>query len=178
MVKDRRPERRDLRRGALALVVLASLFATRPALADARAEARAHFKAGMAAIAAKSYEQGIAELEAAYAILPHPNVLFNIARAHAEASHTQKALDAYKRYLESDPQDREEVAKVVSALELRLAQEKAAALPRLSLGRGGARAWQRPSPPRLDPADRSRGIFCTLQAPFGCAPPRRARARC
>lgn len=129
MVKDRRPERSHLRRGALALVVLASMFAARPALADARAEARAHFKAGMAAIAAKSYEQGIAELEAAYAILPHPNVLFNIARAHAEAGHTQKALEAYKKYLESEPQDRDDVAKVVATLELRLAQEKAAAEP-------------------------------------------------
>lgn len=97
--------------------------------ADARAEARTHFKAGMAAIAAKSYDVGIAELEQAYAILPHPNVLFNIARAHAEAGHTEKAIDAYKKYLEGDSADKEEVQKVVAQLEVRLAQEKAAAEP-------------------------------------------------
>ncbi len=121
--------RSALRRVALALAVLSSLAVSSTAHADARAEARTHFKAGMAAIAAKSYDVGIAELEQAYAILPHPNVLFNIARAHAEAGHTEKAIDAYKKYLEGDSADKEEVQKVVAQLEVRLAQEKAAAEP-------------------------------------------------
>jgi len=118
-----------LRRAVLALGVLGSLAIVSTAHADARAEARAHFKAGMAAIAAKSYDVGIAELEQAYTILPHPNVLFNIARAHAEAGHTEKALEAYKKYLEGDPADKDDVQKVVAQLELRLAQEKAPAEP-------------------------------------------------
>ncbi len=118
-------------RGARACwsVSLVSLFVAAPALADARAEARAHFKAGMAAIAAKNYDEGIVELDAAYAILPHPNVLFNLARAHAEAGHSEKALETYKKYLEGDPPDREDVQKIVAALELRVAQQKAASEP-------------------------------------------------
>jgi len=107
--------------GALAQVALY----TAPAAADARAEARAHFKVGMAAIAEKRFEQGIAELEEAYRLLPHPNVLFNIARAHAEAGHVDEALAAYKRYLEGDPPDRDEVGKIVAALEVKSAQAKA-----------------------------------------------------
>lgn len=117
-------------RALVALAVVgAALGTTLPAFADARAEARAHFKAGMAAIAAKDYDRGISELEAAYAILPHPNVLFNVARAHAEAGHDERALEAYKKYLEGDPADREDVQKLVTALELRIAQAKAAAEP-------------------------------------------------
>ncbi len=111
--------------GALAQVALH----VAPASADARAEARAHFKVGMAAIAEKRFDQGIAELEEAYRLLPHPNVLFNIARAHAEAGHVDEALAANTRSLEGDPPDREVVAKVVAALEAMPAPAAAAAPP-------------------------------------------------
>ena len=129
MVTSKWRDSSPVRRALFALVLASGLATPSAALADARAEARAHFKAGMAAIAAKSYEKGIAELEAAYAILPHPNVLFNIARAHAEAGHTEKAVEAYRKYLEGDPPDRDEVQKVLAPLEARLAQERAAAEP-------------------------------------------------
>ena len=62
---------------AVAALILASPSA---AFADARTEARAHFKKGMEAISAGKYDDGIAELKAAYEISPHPNVLYNIAR--------------------------------------------------------------------------------------------------
>ena len=66
--------------------VVATTFvgAPRMAWADARTEARVHFKKGMGQIGAGRYEEGIAELKQAYELVPHPNVLFNIARAYAE----------------------------------------------------------------------------------------------
>ena len=51
------------------------------ARADARTEARRHFKSGMELVRKGRYDDGSRELEAANAILPHPNVTFNIAQA-------------------------------------------------------------------------------------------------
>ncbi|NMO15370.1 TonB-dependent receptor [Pyxidicoccus fallax] len=101
------------------------------ALADARLEARRHFRAGMSLIAQKQYDEGIAELEAAYAIKPHPNVLFNIARAYHDAGRLTEALDAYKRYLASNPPDAGSVVTTVAVLEekLKASEATAAATP-------------------------------------------------
>ena len=54
-----------------------------------------------------------ASSRAANAILPHPNVVFNIAQAYANAGQTEKAIAAYKTYLASDPPDRADVALVL-----------------------------------------------------------------
>ncbi|MBX3206282.1 MAG: TonB-dependent receptor [Labilithrix sp.] len=108
-------------RAAGALIVLAlATFAARPALADARTEARAHFKKGMEAISAGKYDDGISELEKAYEILPHPNVLYNIARAHAEAGNLDKAVETFKKYLETNPPDRDETLAVLKSLEAKI----------------------------------------------------------
>ncbi|HEY8075210.1 MAG TPA: porin family protein [Labilithrix sp.] len=109
------PKRRRLLAVFLALVVLVPSRA----FADARTEARAHFKKGMDAIGAGKYDDGIAELKQAYEILPHPNVLYNIARAQAEAGELDDAIASYKKYLEGNPPDKEEVEKVVKNLEAR-----------------------------------------------------------
>jgi tetratricopeptide (TPR) repeat protein len=84
------------------------------ARADARSEARGHFKIGMSAIADGRYDQGIRELQRAYQILPHPNVLFNIARAYAESGDVPDALTFYQRYLESSPSDAEAVKATIA----------------------------------------------------------------
>jgi len=98
------------------------------ALADARLEARRHFRSGMSLIAQKQFEAGIAELEAAYAIKPHPNVLFNIARAYQDAGRPRDALEVYQRYLASNPPDAASVRPAIAALEqtLRDAEARAA----------------------------------------------------
>ena len=106
--------------------LLAAFLIPSVAHADARTEARAHFKKGMDAIAAGQYEPGIKELEQAYEILPHPNVLFNIARGYAEEGELEKALAAYRRYLDGNPADKEEVQQVVKNLEARLQRQQAA----------------------------------------------------
>src|SRR5262249_41644004 len=91
------------------------------ALADVRTEARQHFRHGMALIAEGQLDAGIAELQEAYDILPHPNALYNIARAYSDAGRYAEAIDYYTQYLESDPADREEVEQFVAALQARVA---------------------------------------------------------
>src|SRR5688572_779459 len=90
------------------------------ARADVRTEARQHFRRGMDLVADGNLEEGIQELERAYEILPHPNVLYNMGRACAEGGRYEEALEYFERYLLSDPVDREEVQGYVVALEERL----------------------------------------------------------
>ena len=100
------------RAGALALVLCAGT-----ALGDARLEARRHFRNGMSLIAQGQYDQGIAELEEAYAIKPHPNVLYNIARAWHDAGRVAEAVDFYRRYLATHPPDSAPVQAALASLE-------------------------------------------------------------
>ncbi len=88
--------------------------------ADVRTEARRHFRQGMALIADGNVDSGVAELQQAYEILPHPNVLYNIGRAYAESGRYQEAIEYFERYLESDPPDRTEVLGFLEALRARI----------------------------------------------------------
>jgi iron complex outermembrane receptor protein len=121
-----RPARRRAALVASALALAAVLGSTN-ALADARTEARRHFKNGMSLVEKKRFSEGIKELEKAYELLPHPNVAFNIAQAQAEAGNLDFAIRAYRTYLQSDPPDRADVAKIMQELEEKLAAQKAAA---------------------------------------------------
>jgi iron complex outermembrane receptor protein len=105
------------------LLVAALLSA--PALADARTEARRHFKTGMALIADGRYDDGISELLEAYSIRPHPNVLFNVARAYESAGRPADALTFYNRYLAANPPDAEQVRATVARLEAQLPKKTA-----------------------------------------------------
>lgn len=87
------------------------------ALADARVEARRHFKTGMALIADGKLDDGISELLEAYSIRPHPNVLFNIARAYEAGGRPADALVFYNRYLGANPPDADKVREVALRLE-------------------------------------------------------------
>jgi len=115
---------RTLARFVGALLLSALLVSTGPAHADERTEARAHFKKGMAAIVDGHYDQAIEELKKAYAILPHPNVLYNIAHAFVDTGDLDNAIAYYRRYLESNPADRDEVAQIVAGLESRIRKQQ------------------------------------------------------
>lgn len=84
---------------------------------DKKAEAQGHFRAGMKKIAAKDFDGGIAELQEAMRIFPHPNVAFNIAKAHEDAGRTADAVRWYREYLSSGPSDRADVEATVRRLE-------------------------------------------------------------
>ena len=116
---------RNLARIVSGLFLGALLFSSGSALADERTEARAHFKKGMAEIADGRYDVGIEELKKAYDILPHPNVLYNIARAYVDQGDLENAVAYYKKYLEGNPKDRDEVAQIVAALEARIRKQQA-----------------------------------------------------
>jgi outer membrane receptor protein involved in Fe transport len=98
-----------------AALVLASLSAS-PARADARSEAKRHFRDGMAMIASGQIERGIAELKEAYAIKPHADLLYNIARAYVDLGRIPEALDYFQRYVATDPDDRAQVEAVMGRL--------------------------------------------------------------
>jgi iron complex outermembrane receptor protein len=109
--------------------VLALCLSAGTALADARLEARRHFRNGMSLIAQGKFDQGISELLEAYAIKPHPNVLYNIARAYSDAGRVTEAVDYYRRYLAANPPDSDSVRETLARLEttLRTAEASAAA---------------------------------------------------
>jgi outer membrane receptor for ferrienterochelin and colicin len=116
---------RNLVRTVAGLSVAALLFFAGGARADERTEARGHFKKGMAEIGEGHYELGIEELKKAYDILPHPNVLYNIARAYVDQGDLENAVAYYKRYLEGNPKDRDEVAQIAASLEARIRKQQA-----------------------------------------------------
>ena len=107
-------------KSALVSTALASVLGATAAHADERSDARRHFRSGMGLIAQRHFPEGIRELEAAYAILPHPNVLYNIARAYNDAGDTEHALEYLHRYLTHDVNDRAEVEAIVARLEARM----------------------------------------------------------
>lgn len=98
-----------------ALLVSASV-----ATADPRVEARRHFKTGMFLISEGRYDEAISELLEAYAIKPHPNVLYNVARAHEAAGRAAEAVAFYRRYLDANPPDSDKVRETVTKLEAQL----------------------------------------------------------
>ena len=113
-----------MKRFTAGMALGAILLSASGAFADQRTDAKAHFKKGMAAIADGKYEEGISELQRAYEILPHPSVLYNIARAYAESGALEGAVSTYKKYLEGSPPDKDEVGQIVTALEARLERQK------------------------------------------------------
>lgn len=54
---------------------------------------------GISLYKAGRYEEAIAKFEAAYALVPDANLLFNIARSHQMLGHTADALAYYDRFL-------------------------------------------------------------------------------
>jgi iron complex outermembrane receptor protein len=79
----------------------------------------------MADIAGGRYETGIEELKRAYEILPHPNVLYNIARAYVDMGDLDNAVAYFRKYLEGNPKDRDDVAQIVAALDARIRKQQA-----------------------------------------------------
>jgi outer membrane receptor for ferrienterochelin and colicin len=96
-------QRLRARLGAAITVACGVLAVGSGARADERTDARREFRAGMQDVAAGKYDDGVAHLERAYDILPHPNVLYNIGLAHMYAGRTEQALEYFERYKEMAP---------------------------------------------------------------------------
>ena len=131
-----------------------------PARADTRAEAKRHFRAGMALISHGDHAGGIAELERAYQLRPHPAVMYNIASAAEAGGDVDRALEAFEVYLESNPPDAAAVRLHVKTLQRQAAAQPApqpaapqpqAPQPAAPLTTSPPQGW--PAPPQdADPA--------------------------
>jgi hypothetical protein len=80
-----------------------------PSAADKQAAAKL-VDAGIAAQDAKDYDKAIELYKRAYALVPHPTLMFNIGQAHRLAGRPAQAATFYKRYLELDPKGGESAA--------------------------------------------------------------------
>ncbi|MBI3181669.1 MAG: TonB-dependent receptor [Myxococcales bacterium] len=83
----------------------------------------------MALIQKGELELGVEELKEAYSIKPHPNVLFNIARAYEGSGKVLEALGYYRRYLDFSPPDAATVEPTVVRLEASLPRPSAIERP-------------------------------------------------
>ena len=104
-------------RAPLCAALLLAALAAPPALEDARAEAKKHFRQGMSLITAGEIERGIAELKQAYAIKPHPDVLYDIGRAYVDLGDIPEGLAYFRLYAASNPKDKEQVQAMIRRLE-------------------------------------------------------------
>jgi hypothetical protein len=92
------------------ILILALLLATpRGAAADDRglvARSRAHFEAGRALHRLGRFAEAAREFEAAYVLMPRPEMLMNIGTAHWRAGNLRQAQASYSRFLdEADAAD-------------------------------------------------------------------------
>lgn len=122
------------------LTLLALITLSPAAHADPKDEARRAFNTGLELIAAGDYEGGIASFEQAYALVPHPVVLYNIGRAYADAGDYQQAIVYFERYLETEPIDRTEVEANIRLMQSRLAEAEEQAAPTTTVASGGGSA--------------------------------------
>jgi tetratricopeptide (TPR) repeat protein len=95
----------------LAWVVWASPGAARaqptpPAAAAQRAEAKRHVERGLAAQAAGDFDGAIELYKKAYALIPHPELLFNLGQAYRLKGRKTVAIRYYRRYLAADAEGR------------------------------------------------------------------------
>src|SRR5690606_20424292 len=103
--------------------IAAALMLGGPAIAEAQARPRAPAPSdaakqaarklvdeGIAAQDAKDYDQAIERYKQAYALVPHPILMFNIGQAHRLAGRPDQAVPFYERYLALDPSGSESAA--------------------------------------------------------------------
>jgi tetratricopeptide (TPR) repeat protein len=67
------------------------------------AEARQHFKQGRDFLDAGAYAEAIGEFETSLALMPLPELLFNIGQAYRLKGDAKRALEMYKRFIEVIP---------------------------------------------------------------------------
>ena len=114
------------------MVIFVTLGASSVAFADARSEARRFFRQGMERVENGYTDEGVALLIRAYEVLPHPNVLYNIGRAYAEAGQFENAIDYFGRYLAANPPDAGETRALILRLENELERIQTAEAARLA----------------------------------------------
>src|SRR5687768_7076228 len=110
--------RSSLRWLIAALLVLAPLWYSTDARADARTQARKSFEEGLRRVEGGDYTAAIEAFETANRILPHPDVQYNLAYACVDAGRYEEAIKWFEVYLgqETPPPDRAEIVALLSRL--------------------------------------------------------------
>jgi tetratricopeptide (TPR) repeat protein len=70
---------------------------------DKKKLASQYVDAGLAAQDAGDYDSAVEFYQKAYAVVPHPVLIYNIAQAHRLGGHLEAALADYQQYLAADP---------------------------------------------------------------------------
>jgi PEGA domain len=87
----------------VAAVVAAWLAAGSARADDTETEASRHYEAGQRLYNDGAYDDAIAEYDKAYALKPHPNVLYNIAQAYERLLDYAHSVEYFERYLREAP---------------------------------------------------------------------------
>lgn len=90
---------------AVATIIVLGALPSAAAADPLRDRARQEFAEGSDAFEAGHYDAALEHLQRAYALAPHPELLFNIARCLEELHRTGAAIDTYDRYLAVEPND-------------------------------------------------------------------------
>jgi tetratricopeptide (TPR) repeat protein len=117
------------------LIACAALAAVLAALgtagADPKQEARVHIDRATKAHKAGQLEKALAELQAAYALDPQPQLLYAIGQIYTKLGRCSEASDSYLRFLASgtDPKTAQVVKQALEACKAQGAAEPAAPAP-------------------------------------------------
>jgi hypothetical protein len=136
-------------RAALAGLLL--LAVALPARADEAEEARAHYQAGQRHYDEGRYNEAIVEFKKAYALKPHPNVLYNIGQAYERLIEYPRSVEWFERYLAEAPPDAEFRTLVKNRLRVLRelpARVSIATVPEhvTAVLSGGGRSWEAETP--------------------------------
>src|SRR5690349_11825997 len=74
-----------------------------PARGESLDAAREHYARGNMSFEVGDYDTAVEEFQQAYAISHKPKLLFNLAQAYRFNKDHEKAIEAYQRYLELEP---------------------------------------------------------------------------
>jgi|SRR5438067_5715306 len=155
-----------------ALLCALAVAAAAPArAADTRSEAKRHFRSGMALIARGQLESGIAELQQAYAIKPHRDLLYNIARAYLDLGRISEALEYFRKYVATNPPDRARVVEVMARLSAATAPQPPATAPAPSVDTAKLVAALQELIERNKVADAAKAAAAKTQADGGMSEP-------
>jgi len=98
---------------------------------DERAQAAEHVKNGKRLLDLGEYDKAIVEYQAAFDLIPHPQMLFNLGQAYQRKGDKVKAAEQYEKYLaiEAKGSSAKQAFEMLSMLKEALAKEAAGPPP-------------------------------------------------
>ncbi|MEL7369924.1 MAG: hypothetical protein AAFN74_13480 [Myxococcota bacterium] len=128
---------------------------------------------GMKSYKARRYNEAIRSFEAAFALKPEPELVYNVARAYEKSLNSRKALESYERFLRLQGTTADLRAKALASVEALKSEQQARArasrrtLPSAPAPTAKAAPAARPMQPpsievQAEPASKNRTLEWTL----------------